>query len=211
MFTIGVYGFAELEFFQALKEHHINVFIDIRLRRGMRGKKYAFVNSVYLQDTLEHLEMRYVYAKNLAPSPNIRALQKEEDLKNHTTKQKREELSEPFVQAYKTTCLEHLDASQFLHAFDPQANLLLFWYLFTCRVAQEKLAIKGSDFVGESRSTQSHTSWLLSPTSNRQWPSGIADVGPVPSKKRHKRLRCGLRPCVPRHQTCAPLTSTLSQ
>ena len=126
VFTIGVYGFAELEFFQALKEHHINVFIDIRLRRGMRGKKYAFVNSVYLQDTLEHLEMRYVYAKNLAPSPNIRALQKEEDLKNHTTKQKREELSEPFVQAYKTTCLEHLDASQFLHAFDPQANLLLF-------------------------------------------------------------------------------------
>ncbi len=126
VFTVGVYGFSEFEFFQVLKKHNINVFIDIRLRRGMRGKPYAFVNSLHLQDTLEHLGMRYVYAKQLAPSQTIRALQKEQDLKNHTTKQKREELSEPFVQAYKTTCLERLDASQFVHAFDPQANLLLF-------------------------------------------------------------------------------------
>lgn len=37
LFTIEVYGFTEEQFYGKLKKHHIDTFVDIRLRRGMRG------------------------------------------------------------------------------------------------------------------------------------------------------------------------------
>lgn len=36
--TIGVYGFNETEFFETLQKAKIDVFCDIRLHRGMRGR-----------------------------------------------------------------------------------------------------------------------------------------------------------------------------
>ena len=42
LFTIGVYGFSETEFFDALEEAGIDTFIDIRYRRGVRGSLYAY-------------------------------------------------------------------------------------------------------------------------------------------------------------------------
>ena len=42
IYTIGVYGKTEDEFFDALVENEIELFIDIRARRGMRGSKYSF-------------------------------------------------------------------------------------------------------------------------------------------------------------------------
>ena len=47
IFTIGVYNSSETHFFDKLKNNHIDVFCDIRQRRGVRGRKYAFVNSLY--------------------------------------------------------------------------------------------------------------------------------------------------------------------
>ena len=52
IYTIGVYGKTEDEFFRALEDNGIELFIDIRARRGMRGSKYSFVNSSYLQAEL---------------------------------------------------------------------------------------------------------------------------------------------------------------
>ena len=49
----GVYGKTEHEFFDSLLSENITLFVDIRQRRGMRGKKYSFVNSLYLQDILD--------------------------------------------------------------------------------------------------------------------------------------------------------------
>ena len=37
IFTIGVYGKTADQFFSALTEHQIDVFCDIRQRRGLRG------------------------------------------------------------------------------------------------------------------------------------------------------------------------------
>jgi hypothetical protein len=77
--TIGVYGFNEAGFFKALLDAKVDTFCDIRLRRGMRGSQYAFVNSVRLQNKLAELGIRYFHLKQLAPSQNIRDRQKEED------------------------------------------------------------------------------------------------------------------------------------
>ena len=54
-FTIGVYNSTESEFFQKLKSNGIDTFCDIRQRRGVRGKKYSFVNSNRLQNRLRDL------------------------------------------------------------------------------------------------------------------------------------------------------------
>ena len=77
--TIGVYGFDKDSFFKAILDAKIDTFCDIRLRRGMRGSEYAFVNSESLQKQLRELGIRYIHVKNLAPSQAIREKQKHED------------------------------------------------------------------------------------------------------------------------------------
>ncbi len=66
--TIGVYGFDEAGFFQALQDAGVDTFCDIRRRRGVRGSAYAFANSQRLQGRLAELGIRYIYRSDLAPS-----------------------------------------------------------------------------------------------------------------------------------------------
>ena len=106
IFTIGVYGFTEDEFFAALKDHEIEIFIDIRARRGMRGAKYKFVNSIYLQEKLKEMGIGYAHLKELAPTPRIRGLQEQADQKQHLAKRSdRQRLCEEYVREYKRDVL----------------------------------------------------------------------------------------------------------
>ena len=52
IYTIGVYGLSEKEFFQKIIDNNIDTFCDIRLRRAVRGAQYAFANSQRLQKKL---------------------------------------------------------------------------------------------------------------------------------------------------------------
>ncbi|MBS4031080.1 MAG: DUF488 family protein [Clostridiales bacterium] len=79
-----------------LQNNNIDLFIDIRIRRGMRGSKYSFVNSTYLQKKLKMLGVDYLHCKELAPTDEIRALQKGEDKKNNVIKYLRIFLPFPF-------------------------------------------------------------------------------------------------------------------
>lgn len=106
IFTIGVYGFTEAAFFTALKDHEIDLFIDIRARRGMRGAKYKFVNSSYLQAKLKEMGIGYAHLKELAPSPEMRATQGQADRQENIKKRQRIELSKPFIRAYKRDILK---------------------------------------------------------------------------------------------------------
>ena len=45
VFTIGVYGWDEEDFAQALRDAAPDVFVDVRRRRGLRGSTYAWANS----------------------------------------------------------------------------------------------------------------------------------------------------------------------
>ena len=106
IFTIGVYGFSEDGFFSKLQENSIDLFIDIRARRGMRGPRYKFVNSGYLQAKLKEMGIAYAHLKELAPSPEIRAAQGQADKQGNVKKRKRSELSKPFIKAYKRDILK---------------------------------------------------------------------------------------------------------
>ncbi len=105
IFTIGVYGYSEDAFFGSITDNNIDLFIDIRARRGMRGSKYKFVNSKYLQAKLRELDIAYAHLIELAPSKEIRRIQQTVDIENRTGKHKRTVLSEAFIRSYRRDVL----------------------------------------------------------------------------------------------------------
>ena len=101
IYTIGVYNSSEQEFFNKLIENKIDTFCDIRQRRGVRGKKYAFVNSNYLQTRLKTLDIKYTHILELAPTDKIRDEQKKEDARLGIQKRNRNVLGIVFAREYK--------------------------------------------------------------------------------------------------------------
>ncbi len=113
-FTIGVYNSTEKEFFKKLTDNHIDTFCDIRQRRGVRGAKYSFVNSIRLQERLNELEIKYGHIINLGPSSEIRELQKEADLQRGELKRERQVLGQVFTIEYKNRVLNNFDFEAFI-------------------------------------------------------------------------------------------------
>ncbi len=122
--TIGVYGFSESGFFCALRKAKVDTFCDIRNRRGMRGAKYAFVNSSYLQLQLSELGIRYIHRKDLAPSKIIRDKQAVADKVSNTPKRDRNSLSESFIKAYVTECLSKFDPHGLVYNLDSDSKVI---------------------------------------------------------------------------------------
>ena len=98
--TIGVYGFSEAVFFEKLRAAGVDTFCDIRWRRGVRGREYAFANSVRLQQRLSEISIHYLHVRELAPSPSLRKRQQEADEAMGVPKRKRTALGEVFIAGY---------------------------------------------------------------------------------------------------------------
>src|SRR5690606_26222877 len=127
LFTIGVYGYSEQEFFHALCANDIDTFCDIRQRRGVRGSKYAFVNSTRLQEHLNVKGIRYLHLKALAPTPEIRDAQKQADKERRVAKRERNRLHPAFVRAYERERLASASTKQILEMLPIDArNVVLF-------------------------------------------------------------------------------------
>jgi len=117
-FTIGVYNSTETEFFDKLIQNNIDTFCDIRQRRGVRGAKYSFVNSNRLQQKLNDLDIKYGYVPDLAPTTEIRELQKEIDEEKGELKRERQELGKIFIIEYKNRILKKFDFDKFFESLD---------------------------------------------------------------------------------------------
>lgn len=117
-FTIGVYNSSENEFFQKLTDNNIDTFCDIRQRRGVRGSQYAFVNSNCLQQKLSELEIKYEHVLELAPTQEIRDLQKEADARKGELKRERQQLGRVFVIEYKNKILTKFNFESFIEKLD---------------------------------------------------------------------------------------------
>jgi hypothetical protein len=124
--TIGAYGFDAAGFFAALAAARVDVFCDLRLRRGMRGALYAFANSARLQQKLGELGVRYLHCKDLAPTPDARARQADQDRAQKVAKRARTELGLEFVAAYEAERLAGFDAAGFLQRLGPASVVALF-------------------------------------------------------------------------------------
>ncbi len=119
--TIGTYGFTSETFFPALLQARVDTFCDVRWRRGVRGPRYAFANSERLQTQLQELDIRYLYRRDLAPNPTIRAIQEEGDKARGVRKRSRERLEQGFVEAYDRCCLAQFDVQAFLEQCGQEA------------------------------------------------------------------------------------------
>ena len=125
--TIGVYGFDEDSFFEALRKAKVDTFCDIRSRRAVRGSTYAFANSLRLQARLAELGIRYLYRKDLAPTKAARDRQAEADKVTKTAKRKRAALGEAFITAYHTECLAAFDPHSLLDDLEEDTQVVVLF------------------------------------------------------------------------------------
>lgn len=112
--TTGVYGSTEDQFFGRLAESGVDLFCDVRARRGLRGAQYAFANSRRLQERLRELGIGYVHLKDLAPTQAMRQAQWDEDAVSGEGKRSRTRLGQAFVRGYRQERLSDFDARRFL-------------------------------------------------------------------------------------------------
>lgn len=122
--TIGVYGFSEDSFFNALQKAGVDIFCDIRRRRSVRGAKYAFANSKRLQARLAGLGIRYEHLLDLAPTAEIRDLQKAVDEKDAVAKRKRVGLDDSFIETYEMEILTPFNAETFLSELGQDSKVI---------------------------------------------------------------------------------------
>jgi uncharacterized protein (DUF488 family) len=115
IYTIGVYGWSEKDFFQKLVENKIDLFCDIRRRRGVRGAEYAFANSERLQQSLANLSIRYLHEAGLTPTLEIIRLQDMFDEHHKIQRRKREELGDVFKKTYREKILSQFDFQNFIN------------------------------------------------------------------------------------------------
>ncbi|MDD9972673.1 MAG: DUF488 domain-containing protein [Candidatus Poribacteria bacterium] len=129
--TIGVYGFDETGFFDALCQAGVDTFCDIRNRRGVRGATYAFANSKRLQARLAELGIRYIYRKDLGPTKTVREKQTAADKATKTAKRKRTTLGEAFIEAYHTECLAEFEPQSLLDELESDAKVVALFCVET--------------------------------------------------------------------------------
>jgi uncharacterized protein (DUF488 family) len=117
LLTIGAFGFDEKSFFNAIAASGADLFCDIRLRRGVRGSEYAFVNSARLQVGLAKRDIRYIHIVDLAPTKDMLDAQHAIDKKSGIPSRQRAALSPEYLRAYRTQRLSKLNSRRFATQF----------------------------------------------------------------------------------------------
>jgi uncharacterized protein (DUF488 family) len=107
--TIGVYGFDRDSFLAALTGAGIDLVLDVRQRRGVRGSEYAWANSRRLQAALAEASIAYTHLKELAPTTELRQLQYREDAKAGEGKRSRTTLAPEYARRYREEILDQAD------------------------------------------------------------------------------------------------------
>ena len=107
--TIGVYG-ADLEsFLAALRDAGIDLVLDVRQRRGVRGAEYAWANARRLEASLREAGIVYQHLPELAPTTSMREAQYEADAARGEGKRSRTVLAPVYVERYTEEVLEPAD------------------------------------------------------------------------------------------------------
>jgi uncharacterized protein (DUF488 family) len=107
--TIGVYGFGRDSFLAALADAEVDLLLDVRQRRGVRGSEYAWANARRLQAALEEAGVAYTHLAELAPTTELRELQYREDARLGEGKRSRSTLAPEYVRLYKEQILDRAD------------------------------------------------------------------------------------------------------
>jgi uncharacterized protein (DUF488 family) len=107
--TIGVYGADAESFLAALREAKVNLLLDVRQRRGVRGAEYAWANANRLEAALREAGIVYQHLPELAPTTAMREVQYEADAARGEGKRSRTVLSPAYVERYAEEILDPAD------------------------------------------------------------------------------------------------------
>lgn len=126
MATIGVYGFAGKSFIQRLKDTDVQLLLDVRQHRGVRGHDYAWANSLRLQAALAQARIGYAHHPELAPTTELRHLQYAEDDRMGVGKRSRRELAAEYARLYTSEILDPADLVPIVAALPTPGIAALF-------------------------------------------------------------------------------------
>jgi uncharacterized protein (DUF488 family) len=107
--TIGVYGFDVEAFLDALRSADVRQLLDVRQRRGVRGREYAWANAGRLTRAIEAAGIDYRHERELAPTTELRQLQYAEDARLGEGKRSRTRLAPAYVERYTREILDGVD------------------------------------------------------------------------------------------------------
>jgi uncharacterized protein (DUF488 family) len=112
--TIGVYGYSQASFLEALQANRVRLLVDVRQRRGVRGPDYAWANSQRLQAALAEAGIGYSHHRELAPTTELRHLQYDEDARVGVGKRSRVELADEYRRRYVTEILDRANLTELI-------------------------------------------------------------------------------------------------
>ena len=124
--TIGVYGWTLERFLDALHDADVGLLVDVRQRRGVRGREYAWANAQRLQHALAGAGIAYSHRKELAPTTELRHAQYREDDRLGVGKRERTELAPEYRERYLHEILERADLDALIEELPADRASALF-------------------------------------------------------------------------------------
>ncbi|MFC9997282.1 DUF488 domain-containing protein [Nocardia sp. NPDC127526] len=124
--TIGVYGFTAETFLHQLITEGVDLLLDLRQRRGVRGPDYSWANATRLQQSLTTANITYRHIKPLAPTTDLRHLQYREDARQGVGKRTRTALSPAYITRYTQEILTPFNLPALLSTLPPTSTFALF-------------------------------------------------------------------------------------
>lgn len=112
--TLGVYGYDADAFERAVLDAKLDIVVDIRRRRGVRGARYSFANSTRLQNMLAKNSIPYIHRIDLATPEAVMKREGEIDRAEHIARHERDHLSDDFISDYTEAVLKHFNATEFI-------------------------------------------------------------------------------------------------
>src|ERR1700750_1733724 len=123
--TIGVYGSDLDRFLAALRGAGVDLLLDVRQRRGVRGAEYAWANAKRIEAELRGAGVVYQHVPELAPTTAMRETQYEADAAKAEGKRSRTVLSAAYVERYTEEILDHADLDKLVRFIGRSTPALL--------------------------------------------------------------------------------------
>jgi uncharacterized protein (DUF488 family) len=124
--TVGVYGWTLDSFLAALREANVQLLLDVRQRRGVRGREYAWANAKRLEAALADAGIGYEHHGELAPTTELREVQYRADDQAGVGKRSRTELSREYAERYTREILGQVDLRTFVDELPKEGAAALF-------------------------------------------------------------------------------------
>src|SRR5512133_3499937 len=124
--TIGVYESDLDSFLAALRAEDVALLLDVRQRRGVRGREYAWANAQRLEAALAGAGIDYRHHKELAPTTELRHIQYAEDDRLGVGKRSRLALAPEYAKRYVKEILDRADLRPLVEEMPADGAAALF-------------------------------------------------------------------------------------